>query len=114
MRRIAALMEVLPLQIPALRPNSADKAGSSGGGVAAQASSGSANSSGSSMEAKSQIPYVKLCGLRLPDTLSPPVDDLQSAQVMHSRKVHQARMPSAGHSQAMQQALSRLLPPLIW
>lgn len=72
-------MEVLPLQIPALRPNSAENR--KGGGGHDSARSGNGGSDNPIESPKAHIPYVKLCGLRLPDTLSPPVDELQAAQV---------------------------------
>lgn len=79
-------MEVLPLQIPALRSNSAEnrKGGGGGSGGHDSARSGGSESADNPIESpKAHIPYVKLCGLRLPDTLSPPVDELQAAQVAY-------------------------------
>ena len=75
MRRLGALLEVLPLQIPALRHSSMDARGGSG----AQHSAG--RSPQHPLSGKGRIPYVKLCGLRLPDTLTPGVDEPHEAQV---------------------------------
>ena len=100
------LLEILPLQIPALRPGSGSggspscasdggrrrSSGQYGSGGAAPAGEGvgggeDAERAGGGRGAAegrggpSGIPYVKLCGLRLPDTLAPAVDDPQDAQV---------------------------------
>ncbi len=93
-----ALLEVLPLQIPALRPSGSAAAGafeppsrggkSSSSGSSAQQQEGGDDRGGIgnaaqrlAADARPAIPYVKLCGLRLPDTLTPAVDDPQDAQV---------------------------------
>ena len=71
---------MLPLQIPALRHSSMDARGSSG----AQHGAAQRNAGGSAqhpLSGKGRIPYVKLCGLRLPDTLTPGVDEPHEAQV---------------------------------
>ena len=73
-RRLGALLEVLPLQIPALRHSSTDSGAQH---RAAQHSAGGRRTLGG----KGRIPYVKLCGLRLPDTLTPAVDEPHEAQV---------------------------------
>lgn len=74
---MAALLEVLPLQIPALRPSSPEAGGTRGalGGPLPSAGGSTAHSS------KATIPYVKLCGLRLPESFAPYVDDPKGAQV---------------------------------
>ena len=67
---------MLPLQIPALRHSSTDEGGSQHS--AAQRSGAAARGP---LSRRSPIPYVKLCGLRLPDTLTPAVDEPHEAQV---------------------------------
>ena len=86
MRRLAALLDVLPLQIPALRHSSTDE--SSGQHSAAQRS-GAARTP---LSRRGPIPYVKLCGLRLPDTLTPAVDEPHEAQVVSASD---SRVPRA-------------------
>ena len=76
MRRLAALLDVLPLQIPALRHSSTDESGSQ---HSAAQRSGVARTH---LSRRGPIPYVKLCGLRLPDTLTPAVDEPHEAQVV--------------------------------
>ena len=76
MRRLAALLDVLPLQIPALRHSSTDEGG---GQHSAAQRSGAARTP---LSRRGPIPYVKLCGLRLPDTLTPAVDEPHEAQVV--------------------------------
>ena len=75
-RRLAALLDVLPLQIPALRHSSTDEGGSQ---HSAAQRSGTARTP---LSRRGPIPYVKLCGLRLPDTLTPAVDEPHEAQVV--------------------------------
>ena len=75
-RRLAALLEVLPLQIPALRHSSTDE----GGGQHSAAQHG--GRARTPLSRRGPIPYVKLCGLRLPDTLTPAVDEPHEAQVV--------------------------------
>ena len=67
---------MLPLQIPALRHSSMDARCDS----AAQQSAGG-GAVRPPLGGKGRIPYVKLCGLRLPDTLTPAVDEPLEAQV---------------------------------
>ena len=64
---------MLPLQIPALRHSSSD--------AARFASRAAGLSHGQSPSSRGRIPYVKLCGMRLPDTLTPAVDEPHEAQV---------------------------------
>ncbi|CAL8469761.1 g9303 [Coccomyxa elongata] len=75
-QRMAALLEVMPLQIPALRPSSPEAGGARGplGGPLPGAGGTTSHSS------KATIPYVKLCGLRLPESFAPYVDDPKEAQ----------------------------------
>ena len=75
-RRLAALLDVLPLQIPALRHSSTNEGG---GQHSAAQRSGAARTP---LSRRGPIPYVKPCGLRLPDTLTPAVDEPHEAQVV--------------------------------
>ncbi len=78
---MAALLEVLPLQIPALRPSSpeawGDRAPRGGGPLPSRGGPG-----GDHRGPPATIPYVKLCGLRLPESFAPYVDDQKDAQVL--------------------------------
>ncbi len=94
---MAALLEVLPLQIPALRPSSPE-AGAARGALGGPLPGAGGTASHSS---KATIPYVKLCGLRLPESFAPYVDDPKEAQV---RDPCSAR---AGFSQALNSFLER-------
>lgn len=79
--RLGALLEVLPLQIPALRHSSMDARSDSGAQHGGAAQRSAASSPRNPLSGKGRIPYVKLCGLRLPDTLTPAVDEPHEAQV---------------------------------
>ncbi|KAK9907569.1 hypothetical protein WJX75_006157 [Coccomyxa subellipsoidea] len=75
-QRMAALLEVLPLQIPALRPSSPEAQGDRGPRAAPLPGRGGSGSG----DAPATVPYVKLCGLRLPESFTPYVDDQKDAQ----------------------------------
>ena len=75
MCRLAALLDVLPLQIPALRHSSTDE------GSAQHSAAQHGGRARNPLSRRGPIPYVKLCGLRLPDTLAPAVDEPHEAQV---------------------------------
>ena len=72
---------MLPLQIPALRHSSMDARSDSGAQRGSTAQQSAASRSRNPLSGKGRIPYVKLCGLRLPDTLTPAVDEPHEAQV---------------------------------
>lgn len=74
---MAALLEVLPLQIPALRPSSPEAQGDRGPRAAPLPGRGGSGGG----DAPATVPYVKLCGLRLPESFTPYVDDQKDAQV---------------------------------
>lgn len=78
---MAALLEVLPLQIPALRPSSAEERGDRGARGGGPSSPAHPSGRPGSPDSKATIPYVKLCGLRLPESFAPYVDDPKDAQV---------------------------------
>ena len=74
---MAALLEVLPLQIPALRPSSPEARGDRGPRAVPLPGRGGP---GGARDMSATVPYVKLCGLRLPESFTPYVDDQKDAQ----------------------------------